>query len=674
MTKGKIIEQGTHDDLVERQGAYHSLVEAQRVAQAQKQRNGQEPSSQAGEVIPTGGDRLALEKTMSGQSISTRVLAAREQETSSAKHGTVSLIRSIGSFNKSESHLMLLGFAASALCGAVYPAQAIVLAKLITLFTNPEAPNFQHNANIYALAFFCIAIVEFFAYFGSTFLFGCCSEMMVRRVRLLTFRSILRQDVAFFDRDENSTGALTSSLATQCTDLAGLHGTTLGTILSIFTNLTSCAILALVLDWRLALVTLSVMPILVIAGYLRFKLLAVFQQRIRTAYSSSANFACEATSVIRTVASLTREQDIYKTYQESLLGPQRAAYVSTLKTTVFFAASQSVNFLINALAFWYGSTLIVSGKIGIYAFFVCFIAITFGGQSAGQFFSFAPDITKAKGSAQEVISLYEREPEIDVWSKEGSPDGVQEGFIEFEDVHFRYPTRPDVPVLRGLNLRVEPGQYVALVGASGCGKSTTIGLIERFYNPLSGKVKADGKELSTFNLEQYRKSMSLVSQEPTLYQGSIRFNILLGASREDVSQEELEKVCHDANILEFIESLPSGFETMCGNRGTSLSGGQKQRIAIARALIRNPKILLLDEATSALDSESEKVVQTALDKAAKGRTTIAIAHRLSTIQKADIIYVFDQGRIVEQGTHHKLVNAGGIYAELVLQQSLEKTI
>lgn len=484
----------------------------------------------------------------------------------------------------------------------------------------------------------------------------------------------MRQDVAFFDRDENSTGALTSSLATQCTNLAGLHGNTLGTILSIFTNLISSVIVSLVVAWRLALVAIACLPILITAGYLRIKMLTIFEDRTRAAYATSANFACEATSIIRTVASLGREEDISRIYRESLVGPQKDTVKSTLRTTTFFAASQSINFLINGLVFWYGSTRIVAGQITLYDFFVCFIAITFGGQSAGQFFSFAPDITKAKSSTQGIMALYDRVPEIDVWSSSGSLGGVTEGVIEFEDVHFRYPTRPDVPILRGLNLKVLPGQYVALVGASGCGKSTTIGLIERFYNPLAGSVTADGRNIDTFNLAQYRQAIALVSQEPTLYQGTIKFNILLGADRDDVSDQELENVCRDANILEFIQSLPSGFDTMCGQRGAALSGGQKQRIAIARALIRNPKILLLDEATSALDSESEKVVQAALDKAAKGRTTIAIAHRLSTIQKADIIYVFDQGRIVEQGSHHALVNAGGIYAELVLQQSLEKAV
>jgi ATP-binding cassette, subfamily B (MDR/TAP), member 1 len=218
-----------------------------------------------------------------------------------------------------------------------------------------------------------------------------------------------------------------------------------------------------------------------------------------------------------------------------------------------------------------------------------------------------------------------------------------EGDIEFKNVHFRYATRKHVPVLRGLDLHVEPGQYAALVGISGSGKSTIVSLIERFYDVLGGHVLVDGKDISTFNIRSYRQHIALVSQEPTLYQGSIRENVLLGAASKEVTQEDIEAACRKANIHDFIVSLPRGYETDCGAKGVQLSGGQKQRIAIARALVRNPKILLLDEATSALDSSSEKVVQEALDRAAKGRTTIAVAHRLSTIQKADIIFVLDQG-------------------------------
>jgi ATP-binding cassette subfamily B (MDR/TAP) protein 1 len=283
------------------------------------------------------------------------------------------------------------------------------------------------------------------------------------------------------------------------------------------------------------------------------------------------------------------------------------------------------------------------------------------------------DMGKAQEATRHLQELFDRQPLIDSWSNDGANLETVEGSIEFRDVHFRYPTRPEQPVLRGLNLTVKPGQYVALVGASGCGKSTTIALLERFYDPLVGGIYIDGKEISSLNIKQYRSYLALVSQEPTLYQGTVRENILLGADHDDVSDSAIEFACKEANIFDFIMSLPDGFSTIVGSKGSMLSGGQKQRIAIARALLRDPKILLLDEATSALDSESEHVVQAALDAAAKGRTTIAVAHRLSTIQKADVIYVFDQGRIVEHGTHGELMKLAGRYSELVNLQSLGRT-
>ena len=278
---------------------------------------------------------------------------------------------------------------------------------------------------------------------------------------------------------------------------------------------------------------------------------------------------------------------------------------------------------------------------------------------------------KAQHATRRLRALLDRQPAIDSWSTEGSKTRI-EGSVEFRDVHFSYPTRPGQPVLQGLNLSIKPGQFVAFVGGSGCGKSTSIALLERFYDPLIGGIHIDGTKLSSLNLQDYRSQVALVSQEPVLYQGSIRDNLLLGIDSDNIHDHELERACKEANIYDFIQSLPDGFATSVGNKGSMLSGGQRQRIAIARALIRQPRILLLDEATSALDSNSEHVVQEALDRATKGRTTIAVAHRLSTVQKADVIFVFDQGRVVEQGTHAELIARGGKYNDLVNLQSLHK--
>lgn len=307
-----------------------------------------------------------------------------------------------------------------------------------------------------------------------------------------------------------------------------------------------------------------------------------------------------------------------------------------------------------------------------FQFFLCFTAIIFGAESAGTVFAYAPDLAKARNAAVSLKSLFDRKPEIDSWSPDGTKVPTMEGNVEFKDVHFAYATRPDQPALRGLTMRIKPGQYIAFVGPSGCGKSTAIALMERFYDPLVGGTFVDGAKISSLNLKEYRSHLALVSQEPNLYGGTIRENILLGTDREDISEEEIVRCCKDANIYDFISSLPSGLDTLVGSKGCMLSGGQKQRIAIARALIRRPKILLLDEATSALDSESEKVVQAALDAAAEGCTTIAVAHRLSTVKNADVIYVFNQGRVVESGTHDELMQEKGRYFELVGLQNFGK--
>jgi len=312
----------------------------------------------------------------------------------------------------------------------------------------------------------------------------------------------------------------------------------------------------------------------------------------------------------------------------------------------------------------------------VFEFFIGLMSTIFGAIQAGNVFAFVPDMSAAKGAGSDILKLLDSKAEIDAESTEGrvlDPQTVK-GHIKFEGVHFRYPTRPGVRVLRDLSFEVEPGTYVALVGASGSGKSTAIQLVERFYDPLAGDVFIDGEKISELNVQEYRKNLALVSQEPTLYAGTIKFNILLGATKpvEEVTQEDIEAACRDANILEFIQGLPNGFDTQVGGKGAQLSGGQKQRIAIARALLRNPKVLLLDEATSALDSNSEKVVQAALDQAAKGRTTIAIAHRLSTIQNADRIYFIKEGRVSESGTHDQLIAKRGDYFEYVQLQGLDK--
>ncbi|KAF4555065.1 ABC transporter transmembrane region-containing protein 2 [Elsinoe fawcettii] len=682
MNRGCIVEEGTHHELLQKKGTYWDLVEAQRIAAQQETRAETAEDSSESDDTPVLSPQLT--RTSTGRPESLRMKATRTMSASSrvlkdkkpeekSKYSLWTLIKLIASFNKNEWYLMCLGLIFCIVTGGAEPTAAVFFAKSIEALSLPPSRygELRDNANFWCWMYLMLALVLLCAHFTHGISFAYASEKLIHRARDRSFRYMLRQDMAYFDQEKNSAGSLSAFLSTETTHLAGISGTTLGNILTTATTLISSCVVALAIGWKLALVCISLIPVLIGCGFLRFYLLAKFASRSKESYERSAAYACEAASAIRTVASLTREKDVWTQYSNKVNAQNKAGIHSALRSSALFAASQSLTFPCIALGFWYGGTLIARGEFTMFQFFLVFTAVIFGAQSAGTIFAFAPDMGKAKQAASSMKTLFERVPAIDNWSEEGTPITEMTGEIEFRDVHFRYPTRPETAVLRGLNLTVKPGQYVALVGASGCGKSTTIALLERFYDPLTGAVLLDGQDITTVNLTDYRNRIALVSQEPTLYQGTVRENILLGAPDESaVSDADIERACRQANIYDFVISLPNGFNTIVGSKGSMLSGGQKQRIAIARALLRDPTVLLLDEATSALDSESEKVVQEALDKAAKGRTTIAVAHRLSTIQRADVIYVFDQGVVAEKGTHAELMRRKGRYCELVNLQNL----
>lgn len=305
---------------------------------------------------------------------------------------------------------------------------------------------------------------------------------------------------------------------------------------------------------------IACIPLLVSAGYIRLRVVVLKDQANKLAHEESAQLACEAAGSIRTVAALTREDDCLRIYSNSLEGPLRKSNRNAVWSNLLYSLSQSFSFFVIALVFWYGATLVSRLEYTTFDFFVGLMSTTFGAIQAGNVFSFVPDISSAKGAASAVIKLIDSVPEIDAESTEGKTVDPQacQGRIRIENVHFRYPSRPGVRVLRELSLSVEPGTYIALVGASGSGKSTVIQLIERFYNPLAGEIYLDDQLISDLNVQEYRKQISLVSQEPTLYSGTVRFNILLGAIKphDQVTQEEIETACRNANILDFINNLP----------------------------------------------------------------------------------------------------------------------
>ncbi|KAM9697563.1 phosphatidylcholine translocator ABCB4-like isoform 2-T6 [Dama dama] len=353
-------------------------------------------------------------------------------------------------------------------------------------------------------------------------------------------------------------------------------------------------------------------------------------------------------------------------YQKHLEIAKRIGIKKTISANISMGTAFLLIYASYALAFWYGSTLVIAKEYTIGNAITVFFSILIGAFSIGQAAPCIDAFANARGAAYAIFAIIDNDPKIDSFSERGhKPDNIK-GNLEFEDVHFSYPARPDVKILKGLNLRVESGQTAALVGNSGCGKSTAVQLVQRLYDPDVGRIIIDGQDIRTFNVKYLREIIGVVSQEPVLFATTIAENIRYG--RGSVTMDEIKQAVKEANAYEFIMRLPQKFDTLVGERGVQLSGGQKQRITIARALVRNPKILLLDEATSALDTESEAEVQAALDKTREGRTTIVIAHRLSTIRNADVIAGFDDGVIVEQGSHRELMKKEGVYFRVVNTQ------
>lgn len=451
MAEGRIVEQGTHDQLLDSQGAYFNLVEAQKIVAKEEMSPEEEAAvdaeddqlvraisslSNPKEFIEDPDDHNIqdrLKRTDTQKSQSSVALKGRNAEVAQ-QYSLWTLIKVIASFNKQEWPLMVIGLVFSIICGGGNPTQAVFFAKEIVALSafnvTQTGAEVQSTADFWCWMYFMLAWVQLIAFCGQGIAFAICSERLVHRVRDTAFRAMLRQDIAYFDKDENTAGALTSFLSTEATHVAGLSGVTLGTLFSVITTLVASIVLSISIGWKLALVTMSTIPILLGCGFFRFWVLARFQQRAKKAYEGSASYACEATSAIRTVASLTREDDVLKNYHDDLTAQGEKSLRSVAKSSLLYAASQSLTFLCMALGFWYGGTLLASGEYQLEQFFICFPAIIFGAQSAGTIFSFAPDMGKAQEAVRELKVLYDRKPAIDSWADTGDKLESVEGYVE----------------------------------------------------------------------------------------------------------------------------------------------------------------------------------------------------------------------------------------------------
>ncbi|CAH8580910.1 unnamed protein product [Schistosoma rodhaini] len=527
--------------------------------------------------------------------------------------------------NKSEYCALFMAVIFATIGGALLPVHSLILRGVVNDFT--EEIFRKESIFVYSKWFALVGVTALLLAFGQDFLINVFTIRQINRIRLLYFRSILRQDIAWFD--EQSSGSLISTLSHNINNIQLGMGSTLTDFIKNLSGFIVGIIINFTVGWKLALVACAILPIIgAVFGCFGF-LMKYFTLKEIVAYTRAGAVVSEVLEAIRTVVAFGGEKKELKRYREQLGTAEEAGLKKVVASGAVNGTIGLTVFCSTAILFWYGFKLIV----------------------------------KEDYDAGAIVTT----PEIDK-NCHGRLIPNFSGNVTFSNVSFAYPSRPDTAVLKNFNLSIKSGQTVALVGPSGSGKSTVIHMLQRFYDPTKGKVLIENEDIKNVDLKAYRNQIGCVQQEPVLFEGTISDNIRLG--KLDATQDEIEEAAKLANAHGFIQQLPDGYDTYVGERGGGMSGGQKQCIAIARALIRKPRLLLLDEATSSLDAKSERVVQMALDRAIEGRTVVVVAHRLTTVRNANLIVVLDKGVVCESGTHDELVAGKGLYAAMLSNQRI----
>ncbi|KAF1952136.1 ABC multidrug transporter-like protein [Byssothecium circinans] len=653
LDKGEVIQQGTHESLLAHEGGvYWKLVHAQQLELSTEKHDAEGIIDE--KQMMKMEELIVIEKEKKNLNEKESYSPLYEPEATIFDEGELMIVKDEPiQRSKAVSFIMLLieqrrnaffyiiMLLAAIGAGASHPAQAYLFGRLISSFAY-WGESLRTIDNFLCLLLLSVAAGVGTSYFILGWVSNTVSVRTITTYRKEYFHNIISKRIAFFDDPANSIGLLTARIASDPSHLQQLLGINMAMVLISLFSLIGCITVAISFYWKFALVVIgSSMPIILAGGWYRVRHEVKFEERNNEVFAESARFATEAIGAIRTVACLTLEKSICRRYDGLLKDHIGKSWQEARVSGMVFAASDSLVLLCMAFALWYGGMLLSRSEISSFEFLVVYLAVIQGSLAAGQWLSFGPNVAQVSLAAERIHSM--RTPETDADREAVLNSAFEErnryilpttvvykgADIEFQDLWFTYPTR-DVPVLQGLNISVQHGQFAAIVGSSGSGKTTVISLLERFYEPQGGRIMYNGEDISKVPLKVLRKRMSLVAQEPYLFRGTIRENVLLGMDGGDVNDEEIQSACTAAGIHSFITSLPEAYNTPIGNSGVNLSGGQKQRLSIARALIRDPSVLLLDEATSSLDSETEKEVQEVFEKTGKGRTMLVVAHRLAT--------------------------------------------
>ncbi|XP_004954680.4 putative multidrug resistance protein [Setaria italica] len=670
MQSGEVKELGSHDELIAKEnGMYSSLVHHRHT----KDSNGTHDFDGTGSTFvmqQSSNQGMSRRSSAVSKSMSTLYMSDAEDARSTEKPKLpVPSFRRLLMLNAPEWKHAVMGTISASVFGGIQPVYSYAMGSMVSIYFSTDHEEIKEKTRTYTLFFVGLTVLSFIVNIGQHYSFGAMGEYLTKRIREKMLAKFLTFEVGWFDRDENSSGTICSTLAKDANVVRSLVGDRMSLIIQTVSAVLIAYIMSLVIAWRLALVMIAVQPLIIASFYTRRVLLQNMSNKSIRAQSECSKLAVEAVSNLRTVTAFSSQDHIMCLFEQAQNGSFSESIRQSWLAGLGLGTSMSLLRCVWALTFWYGSILMAKHHITFKALMQTFLILISTGRVIADAGSMTTYLAKGTDAVASVFAILDKETEIDPDSPEGYKPVNLEGEVDIREIDFAYPSRPDVIIFKGFSLSIQPGKSTALVGQSGSGKSTVIGLIERFYDPLMGIVEIDGRDIKTYNLRALRKHIGLVSQEPTLFAGTIRENIVYGT--EIASEEEIENAARSANAHEFISSLKDGYDTWCGERGVQLSGGQKQRVAIARAIMKNPAILLLDEATSALDRHSERVVQEALDRLLVGRTSIVVAHRLSTIQNCDVITVLEKGMVLETGTHASLMGKGpaGAYFGLVsLQQ------
>ncbi|CAI9088498.1 OLC1v1022834C1 [Oldenlandia corymbosa var. corymbosa] len=565
--------------------------------------------------------------------------------------------------------LMSLGTLGSMGDGLQIPLMMFVLSDAINSYANPNTPLSLDVVNKFSLRLLYVAIGVGLSAFVEGLCWARTAERQTSRMRLEYLKSVLRQDVGFFDTqaaDSSTTFQVVSTISADSNTIQTTIGEKIPDCLAYTSSFLFCVIFAFMLSWKVTLAGLPLMFTFIVPGLGFGTRMMNVAMKVIESYGVAGGIAEQAISSIRTVYSYVAENQTLEKFSHALETTMQLGIKQGLARGLMLGSMGGI-YISWAFQAWLGSFLVSKKGEKGGDVFVAGFNILMGGLNILTTLPNLTAITEAKAAAIRITEMIDREPSIDTEDRKGKALSHVRGEIEFKGVYFSYPSRLDTPILQGIDLLFPAGKTVGLVGGSGSGKSTIVSLLQRFYDPIEGDIFLDGYKIKKLHLKWLRSQMGLVNQEPVLFATSIKENILFG--KEGASLEDVQNAAKAANAHDFIMKLPEAYDSQVGQFGVQLSGGQKQRIAIARALLRDPKILLLDEATSALDTQSESIVQKAIDNASHGRTAVVIAHRLSTIRMADRIIVLQSGKVVESGRHDELMQiSDGEYFKMVQLQ------